>query len=46
MSADLLFKNATVVDGNGGAPYVADVAIKDGLIVSLSLFPSSSRVPA
>ena len=37
MSADLVFRSATVVDGNGGLPYVADVALKDGLIVRLSL---------
>ena len=37
MSADLVFRSATVVDGNGGLPYVADVALKDGVIVRLSL---------
>ena len=29
---DLLFLNATVVDGTGKPPYQADVAVKDGLI--------------
>ena len=32
---DLVFESATVVDGNGGAPQVIDVAIRDGLIVEV-----------
>ncbi len=33
---DLLFKNATVVDGTGNEPYVADVGVKGGTIVSIA----------
>ncbi len=32
---DLVFESATVVDGNGGAPQVLDVAIRDGLIAEI-----------
>lgn len=33
--ADLVIRNGTVVDGNGGAPFVADVAITAGKISAL-----------
>ena len=32
---DLLIKGGTVVDGSGGTPYMADVAVSDGLIVAV-----------
>ena len=34
-SYDLVLRNATVVDGTGAAPRVADVAVKDGLVVDV-----------
>lgn len=35
MSFDLIIKNGLVYDGNGGTPYAADVAVKDGLIAEI-----------
>src|SRR6202521_4059943 len=32
MTFDLLIKGGTIVDGLGGAPYVGDVAVSDGMI--------------
>ena len=32
---DLLIKGGTVVDGSGSTPYMADVAVSDGLIVAV-----------
>jgi N-acyl-D-amino-acid deacylase len=32
---DLVIRNGRVVDGSGGEPYAADVAIKDGLIAQV-----------
>ena len=32
---DLVVKNATIVDGTGGAPFVGDVAISDGVLVQV-----------
>ena len=32
---DMLLKNGTIIDGNGGAPYVADLAIADGKIAAI-----------
>jgi N-acyl-D-aspartate/D-glutamate deacylase len=34
-SFDLLIRGGTVVDGNGGEPYVGDVAIRDGQIAAI-----------
>jgi N-acyl-D-aspartate/D-glutamate deacylase len=35
MSADLLLRGGTVVDGTGAAPVVADVAVADGRVVAI-----------
>ena len=32
---DSVFEGATVVDGTGGEPFTADVAVQDGLIVAI-----------
>lgn len=33
---NLIIRNGTVIDGSGGAPYVADLAIKDGKIAKIA----------
>ncbi len=33
--ADLVIRGGTVFDGSGGAPFIADVAIRDGLVVGV-----------
>ena len=35
MVADIVLRGGTVVDGNGGLPFVGDVAIKEGKIVAV-----------
>src|SRR3546814_11802324 len=35
MVPDLVIRNGTVIDGNGGDAYVADVAIADGRIIAV-----------
>jgi N-acyl-D-amino-acid deacylase len=35
MTYDLLIRNGTIIDGLGGAPYVGDVAISDGVIAAV-----------
>ena len=32
---DLIIRGGTVVDGTGGAPFAADIAVRDGKIVAL-----------
>ena len=43
MPIDIIFKHATVVDGTGSKPFVADVAIEDHTIVEIGTINSSSR---
>ncbi|MGW4643710.1 N-acyl-D-amino-acid deacylase family protein [Sphaerisporangium sp. NPDC004334] len=40
----MLFKNVTVVDGTGADPYVAHVAVRDGMIAAIG--PDASGGPA
>ena len=35
MGADLIIRSGTIVDGLGGEPYVADLAIADGVITAI-----------
>lgn len=35
MSFDLIIRNGTIVDGLGGEPFVADVAVSDGVIAAV-----------
>ncbi|MFT5174864.1 MAG: N-acyl-D-aspartate/D-glutamate deacylase [Gammaproteobacteria bacterium] len=39
---DLIVRNGTVVDGTGAAPFAADVAIKDGVIVAVGQVDGSA----
>ena len=38
---DLIIRGGTVVDGSGGAPFVGDVAVKDGEIAKVGAFDGS-----
>jgi len=40
---DLVIRNARVVDGTGAAAFTADVAVRDGVIVSIGKFAGSAR---
>jgi N-acyl-D-aspartate/D-glutamate deacylase len=40
---DLVIRNGTLADGTGGAPYVADIAVRDGLIVSVGKVAGGGR---
>ena len=35
MSADLVVRGATIVDGSGSAPFTGDVAVSDGLVTEV-----------
>jgi N-acyl-D-amino-acid deacylase len=39
---DLLIRNGTVVDGTGGAPFQADIAIRDGRIAEIGAISASA----
>jgi len=32
---DIVIRNGTIMDGNGGTPFVGDVAVKDGKIAEV-----------
>src|ERR1700757_2064591 len=40
---DLVIRHGTVVDGNGGAPRQADVAVRDGVIVEVGTVAGTGR---
>lgn len=40
---DLLVRGGTIVDGSGGEPFAGDVAIRDGVIVSVGAFSGEAR---
>lgn len=40
---DLVIRNGTVVDGTGGQPRQADVAVRDGIIVAVGDVPGTGR---
>jgi N-acyl-D-aspartate/D-glutamate deacylase len=43
MTYDTVIRNGTVVDGSGGAPYAADVAIADGRIAAVGQVPDKGQ---
>lgn len=43
---DLVFSHATVVDGSGAEPYVADVGVKDGVIARIGTIDQPGAVDA
>ncbi|WP_439532360.1 N-acyl-D-amino-acid deacylase family protein [Polymorphobacter sp.] len=42
MKHDLIIRGGTVVDGTGAPPYVADIAIKNGLIAAIGRIPGTA----
>jgi N-acyl-D-amino-acid deacylase len=42
MTYDLIIRNGTIVDGLGGEPYVADVAVRDSVIAAVGTVNGSS----
>lgn len=48
MSYDLVIRNGSIVDGLGGAPYVGDVAVRDGVIAAVGRVdePGSREIDA
>ena len=40
---DVIVRNGTIVDGSGGAPFIGDVAIKDGLIAAVGPIEGRGR---
>ncbi|OBJ73093.1 amidohydrolase family protein [Mycobacterium sp. 1274756.6] len=43
MSYDLVIRNGSIVDGLGGAPYVGDVAVRDGMIAAVGRVDEPGR---
>jgi N-acyl-D-aspartate/D-glutamate deacylase len=43
MAYELIIRNGTIVDGLGGAPYVGDVAISDGVIAGVGTVDGEAR---
>ena len=41
MSETLIIRNGTIVDGTGGAPYQADIALRDGKIIQIGEIAAS-----
>ena len=41
-TADLIIRGGTIVDGTGGAPYEADLAITDGKITAIGTITGSA----
>ncbi len=39
---DIIIRNGTVHDGTGGEPYIADIAVRDGMIVSMGAIAGSA----
>ena len=40
---DTLIRGGRIVDGSGAAPFVADIAIKDGLIAAVGKAPGQAE---
>ena len=40
---DIVIRGGTVMDGNGGTPFVGDVAVKDGKIAAVGEVSGSGR---
>lgn len=40
---DLVIRGGTIVDGNGGQPYVADIAVSDGRIAAIGAVADTGR---
>jgi N-acyl-D-amino-acid deacylase len=43
MTYDLIIRNGTIVDGLGSEPYVADVAVRDGVITAIGAVDGDAR---
>lgn len=46
MTYDLILRQGTIVDGLGGAPYVGDLAVNDGIIVAVGKIDGSDTPEA
>ncbi|MBI3214506.1 MAG: amidohydrolase family protein [Mycobacterium sp.] len=43
MTSDLIIRGGTVVDGLGGAPFVADIAVRDGVITAVGTIEDTAE---